>query len=109
MEAEVREVDTIEVQPKPSPDTVKKTPTKQPVNPLEQDIKIAEIWIRKGRLMLDAPPEFWIDRPRAIGILVMCQDIVKNFTQPKEESRIMPVRKFTRGLAKFLDSRRHRK
>ncbi|HDZ25919.1 hypothetical protein LCGC14_1242330 [marine sediment metagenome] len=48
-----------------------------------KDFKIAEIWIREGQLMLDASPEFWMDKLRALGVLEMCKDIVKKFKQEK--------------------------
>ena len=44
-----------------------------------KDFKIAEIWIKEGQLVLDASPEFWMDKLRALGVLEMCKDIVKNF------------------------------
>ena len=41
------------------------------------DYKIAEIWIKEGSIMLDASPQFWTDKLRALGLLEMCKDIVK--------------------------------
>ena len=50
----------------------KETPPMPPA-----DFKVAEIWIRNGRCMIDAPPEFWQDKCRALGLLEYCKDIVK--------------------------------
>lgn len=50
-----------------------------------EDYKIAEIWIKKGSLMLDASPQFWSDKLRALGVLEMCKDIVKEFKQHKPQ------------------------
>ncbi len=47
--------------------------------------KVAEIWIKEGQLMLDASPEFWMDKLRALGLLEMCKDIVKEFKQQKPQ------------------------
>ena len=40
-----------------------------------KDYKIAEIWVKEGMLMLDASPDFWTDKLRALGVLEMCKDI----------------------------------
>src|SRR3990167_795557 len=45
-----------------------KLPTQPPT-----DFKVAEIWIRNGRCMIDAPPEFWQDKCRALGLLGYCE------------------------------------
>ena len=52
-----------------------------------KDFKIAEIWIKEGQLMVDASPEFWMDKLRALGVLEMCKDIVKDFK--KETPKII--------------------
>ncbi|KKM19628.1 hypothetical protein LCGC14_1653690 [marine sediment metagenome] len=56
------------------------------LGPKEPDSwKVAEIWIKEGQLMLDASPEFWMDKLRALGVLEMCKDIVKEFKQQKPQ------------------------
>jgi len=81
---------------------IKKKP--EPEKPIT-DFKVAEIWIRNGRLMLDALPEFWKDKIRALGVLELCKDIVKEAKLP-DESRIIKGQdnhkfwNFVRGLGK---------
>ena len=53
------------------------------------DFKVAEIWIRNGRCMIDAPPEFWQDKCRALGLLEYCKDIVKEAKM--QSPKIMPA------------------
>lgn len=69
------------------------------------DFKIAEIWIRSGQIMLDASPNFWADRCRALGVLELCKDIVKTAKMPEEpKNRIIPatgsMMKFARNIFK---------
>ena len=49
------------------------------------DFKVAEIWVKKSQLIIEAPRDFWLDQIRAIGILEYCKDIVKNPKAQKEE------------------------
>lgn len=72
----------------------------QPLPPT--DFKIAEVWLRNGILHLDASENFWADKVRAIGMLEVLKDIVKQYQPPKEEkSKIIPsshgVMDFMRG------------
>ena len=53
------------------------------------EFKIAEIWIKEGQLVLDASPEFWIDKLRALGVLEMCKDIVKQYNKPEPKIRLV--------------------
>jgi len=56
------------------------------IKPEEQpkDFKIAEIWIKDDTVALDAVPNFWGDKLRALGILEYCKEIVKDYNpQPK--------------------------
>lgn len=64
---------------------------KAPEQPLAPptDFKIAEIWIRNGQLMLDAPESFWEDKFRALGVLLFCQEIVKEAKIPVEKNKII--------------------
>jgi len=62
----------------------KETPPTPPT-----DFKVAEIWIRNGRCMIDAPPEFWQDKCRALGLLEYCKDIVKEAKM--QSPKIMPA------------------
>ncbi len=50
-----------------------------------KDFKVAEIWIKDGRVCLDASMEFWSDRVRAVGLLDFCKDIVKTAKAPEEK------------------------
>ena len=50
-----------------------------------KDFKVAEIWIKDGKVCLDASMEFWSDRVRAIGLLEFCKEIVKTAKGPEEE------------------------
>lgn len=59
-------------------------PTQEAATP-PTDFKIAEIWIRKGQLMVDASPEFWSDRVRAVGVMEYCKEIIKNAKGPEPE------------------------
>lgn len=47
--------------------------------PPPKDFKIAEIWIKNDTVALDAVPNFWMDKLRAIGILEYCKEIVKEY------------------------------
>jgi len=58
----------------------------------QADFKICEIRIKEGHLILDASPEFWMDKLRALGVLEMCKDMVKNFNKP-EKNKIIPAGK----------------
>ncbi len=49
-----------------------------------KDFKVAEIWIRDNNLKLEALPEFWKDKIRALGLLELCKDIVKEAKLPNE-------------------------
>ena len=80
-------------QEEPKPDNGKEVP--------QTDFKIAEIWLRDGRLVIDAPPQFWQDRCRALGVLDYCKDIVKE-ARMESKSRIIPAKgnmmNFARGI-----------
>ncbi len=55
------------------------------------DFKVCEVWIRNGRIMIDAPQEFWNDRARARGLLLYCDDIVRE-AKMNEEKKIIPAK-----------------
>lgn len=61
---------------------------KEPVNEKPKEFKVAEIWIKEDKLVLDASPEFWQDKLRALGVLEMCKDIVKK----EPEKQVQPVK-----------------
>ena len=67
---------------KVEPDNDKVKPETPPAPPT--DFKVAEIWIRDSQLKLEALPEFWKDKIRAIGLLELCKDIVKEARLPNE-------------------------
>jgi hypothetical protein len=65
-----------------------------------KDFKIAEIWIKSDQIALDAVPNFWMDKLRAIGILEYCKEIVKDYN-PKDNTLVKPVDK--QGFKKFIN------
>ena len=68
-----------------------------------KDFKIAEIWVKEGQLILDASPEFWIDKLRAIGVLEFCKKIVYDYNPPPEKVSIVSkggFKKFVNGIKK---------
>jgi len=68
-----------------------------------KDFKIAEIWVKEGQLILDASPEFWIDKLRALGVLEMCKDIVKQFKGEQPKVSVVDkglMKKFVNNLKK---------
>ena len=74
--------------------------TAKPEEP-PKDFKIAEIWIRERQLILDASPEFWIDKLRAIGVLEFCKKIVYEYGEhPKKVSIVdkLGFKNFVKGL-----------
>ncbi len=58
---------------------------KQEAPSVPDEFKVAEIWIKKGMIHLEAARSFWDDRVRAVGLLEYCKDIVKNAQAPKAE------------------------
>ena len=79
--------------------------TINPAQPAEppKDFKIAEIWVKEGQLILDASPEFWIDKLRAIGVLEFCKKIVYDYNPPPEKVSIVDkggFKKFVNGIKK---------
>jgi len=69
-----------------------------------KDFKIAEIWVKEGQLILDASPEFWIDKLRALGVLEMCKDIVKKYNP--ETPKVSLVNKG--GIKQFVNKLKKR-
>lgn len=82
----------------PVNDKDKKKDVEKPVT----DFKIAEIWIRSGQIMIDALPSFWQDRCRALGMLMLCQEIVKTAKAPEE-----PKPKIIKAGSNFLNGIRN--
>uniref|UniRef100_A0A6M3IVC7 Uncharacterized protein n=1 Tax=viral metagenome TaxID=1070528 RepID=A0A6M3IVC7_9ZZZZ len=69
------------------------------------DFKVCEIWIRSGKLHIDATAEFWSDRCRALGVMEYCKDIIKEaHTEP--EKKIMPIRGNMKNFARNIFKRR---
>ena len=65
--------------------------------PPPTEFKVAEIWIRQGRIMIDAPQEFWNDKARARGLLLYCDDIVREAKM--EQPKIIPAKgNFLNGI-----------
>ena len=79
-----------------------KTEPSEPVK--SSDNKVAEIWIREGRVMLDACPEFYHNKLMAVGILEYCKDIVKN-TNYAEKPKIQ-VASGLGSIRNFLNKRK---
>jgi hypothetical protein len=81
-------------------------PSTEPVKQeASKDVKVAEIWIKDGRVMLDACPEFYYNKLMSIGILEYCKDIIKN-TQTEEEKPKIQVAKSLNGLRNFLGKKK---
>ena len=74
--------------------------------PPPTDFKVAEIWIRSGKVMLDASEAFWADRCRALGLLELCKDIVKTAQAPKKPNIIIPGNGKMLNFARNLFKRR---
>jgi len=55
------------------------------------DFKLAEIWLKNGKIFIEAPETFWMDKCRALGLLEYCKDIVKE-ARVKEDKRIIPAK-----------------
>lgn len=70
-----------------------------------EEFKIAEIWFRKGHIMLDAPPVFYYDKLRAYGVFEMCRQIIQN-TKYEEENKPDIVKASMSGLRNFLNRKR---
>jgi hypothetical protein len=68
-------------------------------NQPQKDFKVAEIWIRNGSIMLDASPEFYADKLRAMGVFEYCKDIIRNFNKPQDKI-IKPsgFKRFVQGI-----------
>ena len=67
-------------------ESVVPNPTPQPI---PTEFKLAEIWLRNGKLMLDASEEFWCDKVRALGVMEYCKDIIKQYV-PQKPKIIQP-------------------
>ena len=81
------------------PTNGKEEPQKETQSPPPTDFKVAEIWVKSGEIILEAPPTFWTDKIIAIGILEYCKDIVKNPRMQKQENKILPVKgNFLNGI-----------
>lgn len=72
-----------------------------------KDFKIAEIWIKDGNVALDAAPNFWMDKLRALGVMDYCKDIIKDYNPSDKQmkNRIQAVtqhkfRNFIRNIHK---------
>lgn len=82
---------------------LKKEPSSPPQSPPPPptDFKVAEIWIRQGKVFIDAQEEFWKDKCRAIGLLEYCKDIVKEARAP--EPKIIPAKgSFLNGIRRNI-------
>lgn len=75
--------------------------------PPPTDFKVAEIWIRSGEVMLDAVPNFWVDRCRALGLLELCKDIVKTAKMPEQKNKIIPASGGMMNFARNIFRRKH--
>lgn len=69
-----------------------------------KDFKLCEIWVRDGRIMLDAPPGFWMDKLRSVGILSYCIDIVKGWKEdrPVTENIVKAKPNFMQNLRSHM-------
>ena len=83
----------------PKEEIKKETPQQPPT-----DFKIAEIWLRQGKIFIDAQEEFWKDKCRALGLLEYCKDIVKE-ARPSEP-KVIPARGSMINFARNIFKRR---
>ena len=93
---------------KVEPTNGKETPEQKPPEP-PTDFKIAEVWIRSGQIQLDAPPNFWADRCRALGVLEFCKDIVKTAKVQEDKPKILPASGSILNFAKTLGNKFRRR
>ena len=70
------------------------------------DFKIAEIWLRSGKIHIDAQEEFWKDKCRALGLLDYCKDIVKEARTPEQNKIITPAHS---GFRNFVNRLKRKK
>lgn len=77
---------------------VKKTPPK--------DYKIAEVWIKDGTVALEASPQFWMDKLRAIGILHYCQKIVEDYNPADQRKKSLIQKVNMQGFRNFIRGRK---
>ena len=82
-------------------------PAENKDTPPVTDFKIAEIWIKSGQLYLEAAESFWSDKCRAVGVLEICKDIVKNTNLPSKQ-KIIPVKGSMMNYAKSIFGKRRR-
>lgn len=68
------------------------------------EFKICEIWLRQGKIFIDAQEEFWKDKCRALGLLEYCKDIIKEARTP--ESKIIPAKGGMMNFARKVFGRR---
>jgi hypothetical protein len=78
---------------------------KTPSEPASKDVKIAEIWIKDGKVMLDACPEFYHNKLMAVGVLEYCKDIVKNTNYEEDKPKIQ-VASGVNCLRNFLNKKK---
>lgn len=74
--------------------------------PPQTDFKIAEIWIRSGNIMIDAPKSFWADRCRALGVMEYCKDIIKTAQAKKPEEKIIKPSNYLNGVRNIFKRRK---
>ena len=74
--------------------------------PPPKDFKIAEIWIKDDTVALDACPNFWMDKLRAIGILEYCKKIVYEFNPADQQKKSLIQKVNMQGFRNFIRGRR---
>ena len=77
---------------------------KPEVKDTPEEFKIAEIWFKKGTIMLDAPPMFYYDKLRAYGVLEICRQIIQNTKYETEKPSI--IQTGVGGLRNFLNRKK---
>lgn len=70
-----------------------------------KEFKIAEIWIKEGQIILDASPEFWMDKLRALGLLDMCKEIVMTTKQQEKNNVVSVTRNNMMNFARRLGNK----
>ena len=71
-----------------------------------KDFKVAEIWIKNDTVALDASPNFWMDKLRAVGILDYCKDIVKQYNPNDQHKKSIIQKSNMQGFRNFIRGKR---
>ena len=83
-------------------DAQKKKDIERKAKESPKDYKIAEIWIKNDTVALEASPNFWMDKLRAIGVLEYCKEIVKDYNPAQTRKNNLVKQVNPQGFRKFI-------